>query len=609
MSRNESTSDLTNDDYPIIQEVSDEDSVGDLETLIHTLKHKIDNNDPYIKCIKYPNLLIASLIELNHLVGMERLKVSIALQVMRLIVGLNNGEKSTKMLNTILYGPPGVGKTKVGIILAKIWWALGYLNNPRTPKPGQTANVNPNGVGVNTGIIETTPSFNPLISIVLIFVIYIFAYIASGVSYLYNKVGLMWLLFIMAIMIVVILIFYTNKKTYTYFSNIIPTQPTGEIKIDDTNPRSVKDRDIITVVSRQDFVAEYVGQTATKTKALLFANMGKVVFIDEAYSLINGDRDPFGMEALTTLNLFMSEYPDSVAIIFAGYKDLLKEGIFRYQPGLVRRCMWHFECTGYTGVQLFEIFLRQIYSENWAIRKSDYEPIKKLICDNKHMFPSFGGDTERLLFFSQLEASKTQMLNSSSSNNNTSSSSNNTSCNVSISNSYSKSPFAKCKSKDKDKCKSNNKVCNKVCSCSGSCNNSGGCSDINCSNTSCNSACNTNCNNSINLNPDNCSSSSSSSSSSSKSSSSKCSSSSSSSTSSSKSGSSGSKSHQCSESSDSCDHCNSRNSSDSNRSSDKNPFDKIKIPFNGDNIRNRIITYQNVQYGLRRLKENNITDN
>jgi hypothetical protein len=34
------------------------------------------------------------------------------------------------MLNTILYGPRR-GKTKVGIILAKIWYALGYLKKPK----------------------------------------------------------------------------------------------------------------------------------------------------------------------------------------------------------------------------------------------------------------------------------------------------------------------------------------------------------------------------------------------------------------------------------------------------------------------------------------------
>ena len=31
------------------------------------------------------------------------------------------------MLHTVIYGPPGVGKTKVGSVLAKIWASLGLL--------------------------------------------------------------------------------------------------------------------------------------------------------------------------------------------------------------------------------------------------------------------------------------------------------------------------------------------------------------------------------------------------------------------------------------------------------------------------------------------------
>ena len=109
----------------------------------------------------------------------------------------------------------------------------------------------------------------------------------------------------------------------------------------------------------------------------------------------------------------MSEHPDSIAIIFAGYKNLMKNGIFRIQPGLPRRCMWHFKCKGYDGDQLGDIFLRQVYSEGWKIRESDYPKIRQLICNNIDMFTAYGGDTERLLFFSQLEASRTNMMRSS----------------------------------------------------------------------------------------------------------------------------------------------------------------------------------------------------
>lgn len=414
MSSCDYSSNDSSDNYPIIHNTYDKAEEGELESLIEMLQIKIENEDPQIKCIKYPNMLISSLIELNHLVGMERLKDSIALQVMRLVDGVNNGEKSSRMLNTILYGPPGVGKTKVGIILAKIWCSLGYLKKPANIKipqqPNGTAAGGIPGTYTNTTIVDNN-GINPLVWIILLFMFYAFTYIVTGAKYIYNQFGLMWLGILFAVAILIIFIIYWNSETYV--TQTSQTYQNEKESLKEKNPDEISDRDIITVVSRQDFVAEYVGQTATKTKALLYANMGKVVFIDEAYSLINGDRDPFGMEALTTLNLFMSEHPDSIAIIFAGYKNIMKHGIFRIQPGLPRRCMWHFECEGYDGDQLCDIFLRQTYKEGWAIRKTDYEPIRRLICENEHMFKAYGGDTERLLFFSQLEASRNNMMNGS----------------------------------------------------------------------------------------------------------------------------------------------------------------------------------------------------
>ena len=45
-----------------------------------------------------------------------------------------------------------------------------------------------------------------------------------------------------------------------------------------------------------------------ETESLLNDSLGKVLFIDEAYSLVNDEKDSFGREALTVLNRFMSEY-------------------------------------------------------------------------------------------------------------------------------------------------------------------------------------------------------------------------------------------------------------------------------------------------------------
>ena len=95
-SDNNSTN-FPSDDYSIAHNTNDSVQVGELESLIQVLHHKINKRDPQIRSIKHPELLMSSLIELNYLVGMDRLKDSIALQVMRLIDAASNKEKSSRM--------------------------------------------------------------------------------------------------------------------------------------------------------------------------------------------------------------------------------------------------------------------------------------------------------------------------------------------------------------------------------------------------------------------------------------------------------------------------------------------------------------------------------
>jgi hypothetical protein len=89
-----------------------------------------NSNHELLKYVKRPELLKRYLLELrDNIIGMESLKESIASQTMHLIVmsEKNRGIKSNHMLNTVIYGPAGVGKTTIGTLLTKIWYALGYL--------------------------------------------------------------------------------------------------------------------------------------------------------------------------------------------------------------------------------------------------------------------------------------------------------------------------------------------------------------------------------------------------------------------------------------------------------------------------------------------------
>ncbi|MCG8651918.1 MAG: AAA family ATPase, partial [Pirellulales bacterium] len=109
---------------------------------------------------------------------------------------------------------------------------------------------------------------------------------------------------------------------------------------------------------RSGLVAEYAGQTATKSNKLCDSALGGVLFIDEAYSLIDasGD-DAYGREAIQTLLKRMEDNRDSLAVILAGYCDEMDQMI-RSNPGLSSRINTTIEFEDYRPLDLGRIFQR-----------------------------------------------------------------------------------------------------------------------------------------------------------------------------------------------------------------------------------------------------------
>lgn len=106
---------------------------------------------------------------------------------------------------------------------------------------------------------------------------------------------------------------------------------------------------------RADLVAKYVGWTAKAVRTKFHEARGGVLFIDEAYSLSDGEHATFGDEAINTIVQEMENHRDDVIVIFAGYPDKMKDFLDRNE-GLRSRIAFHVNFPDYTPDELTDIF-------------------------------------------------------------------------------------------------------------------------------------------------------------------------------------------------------------------------------------------------------------
>lgn len=106
---------------------------------------------------------------------------------------------------------------------------------------------------------------------------------------------------------------------------------------------------------RSGLVAGYVGQTAIKVHEIIEQAIGGVLFIDEAYSLVNPDvPNDFGSEAVDALVKLMEDHRDNLVIIVAGYTDEMKT-FLKSNTGLISRFNKFINFPDYSKDELIDI--------------------------------------------------------------------------------------------------------------------------------------------------------------------------------------------------------------------------------------------------------------
>jgi SpoVK/Ycf46/Vps4 family AAA+-type ATPase len=142
---------------------------------------------------------------------------------------------------------------------------------------------------------------------------------------------------------------------------------------------------VVVEAQRADFVGEYLGATAIKTNELINSALGGVLFVDEAYSLVNdgdGQADRFGNEAVQTLVKRAEDDREKLIIILAGYERQM-ESFLSSNPGLNSRFGVRVKFGTYTPDELLALAEKSV-TDKGELLDPDARPVLR------HMFEEIG---------------------------------------------------------------------------------------------------------------------------------------------------------------------------------------------------------------------------
>lgn len=120
------------------------------------------------------------------------------------------------------------------------------------------------------------------------------------------------------------------------------------------NEKEILSEGKLVELGRADLVGKYVGHTAPNVVNAFNRAEGSVLFIDEAYSLCDGDKNLFGAEAINTIVQEMENRRKDMLVVFAGYKKEMNM-FLKSNPGLNSRIAFHVDFDDYNEQELYEI--------------------------------------------------------------------------------------------------------------------------------------------------------------------------------------------------------------------------------------------------------------
>lgn len=149
-------------------------------------------------------------------------------------------------------------------------------------------------------------------------------------------------------------------------------------------------------INGHDLMGGYIGQTASTVEKYLRDARGGVLFIDEAYSLLDGS-ESFASDAITKLLGALTKSKRDFVCILAGYEEEMNE-LMRFNAGFESRIATKLYFENYTVEELGEIFCSLIQTYGYSVEKDTLKMIMEYFDEVKDAPKFSNGRFVRNLF-------------------------------------------------------------------------------------------------------------------------------------------------------------------------------------------------------------------
>jgi SpoVK/Ycf46/Vps4 family AAA+-type ATPase len=106
------------------------DTISNFDDLIHIINtNEYDKTARYNIDLKSLHNIKDELIQMNTMIGMDKMKKSLLDQLLYFVQELHLGNNISEFKHTVIYGPPGSGKTEIAKIIGVMYSKIGILKN------------------------------------------------------------------------------------------------------------------------------------------------------------------------------------------------------------------------------------------------------------------------------------------------------------------------------------------------------------------------------------------------------------------------------------------------------------------------------------------------